>query len=149
MKTRIYADDRVMISYSAQSVWAVIADIKQYPQWWPKSLNLKLLSEGDSAGVTLRIKPSGGQEFFCRVESSNGASRMLIRYFGGFITGTGEWNIEPLSHGCTVSYTLDVEADGLLIGLIGMFVNLGRIHSQMMESVFHGLEQELEKREQN
>lgn len=151
MKTRIRAEDVAMLHYTAQSVWSVIGDIKKYPQWWPKSLNLILLSIGKKypVGTTLRIKPSWGREFFCRVESSDGEGYMLFRYFGGFITGKGEWRVDPLPDGCSVSYRLDVESDSLLVALIGLFVDLGRMHSQMMEKVLKELEKELSKRERD
>lgn len=65
---------------------------------------------------------------------------MRMQYLGGFISGAGEWQIKAEGTGTSVRYTLDVEAEGRLVALLGRIVSLGKIHSRQMQEVLRQLE---------
>jgi len=138
--TPIRAIDRIVIDAPAAAIWRVVSDVGRYPQWWPRSLGVRVCSFGTEAiGAEIEIRPVGGRPFRCRVEEVDELKRMRLRYYGGFIEGTGEWWLEPGPDGNQVSYDLDVIAHGRLVGLIGRFISLERLHSRPMQCVLLNL----------
>lgn len=145
--TPIRATDEITVPFPASEAWSVLTDFAAYPRWWPKSLGLRLLSAGEGlVGTEVELRPFGGRPFRCRVEAVDAPSRIQMRYFGGFIAGSGEWRLEPSGEETRVLYQLDVRAHGWLVGLLGRVFHLGRLHSRSMQSVLRSLEQELARR---
>ncbi len=63
--------------------------------------------------------------------------------YEGFVTGVGQWILAAESDGTRVTYSMNVQAKGLIVTILGRFVDLGPIHSKMMRSVLAGLESAL------
>lgn len=148
MTTPIHATDEITIPRPASDVWAVLADVRGYPFWWPKSLGLRVLSGGDaSLGTEVEIRPNGGRAFRCRVDEVVEPQRLRMRYFGGFIDGFGEWRLEPCGGETRVIYTLEARAEGWLVALLGKMFNLGKIHSRSMQTVLQNLTCALDQRQ--
>lgn len=147
MTTPIHATDEITILHPASEVWAVLADFRGYPHWWPKSLGLRVFSDGDTPlGTEVEIRPNGGRPFRCRVEEIIEPECILMRYFGGFIDGIGEWRLEPLGEKTRVIYTLEARAHGWLVVLLGKMFNLGQIHSRSMQAVLQDLKRVLDQK---
>lgn len=147
MKTPINATDEITIPVPASDVWAVLADFRSYPYWWPKSLGLRVLSGGDvPLGTEVEIRPNGGRPFRCRVEEVVEPQRLRMRYFGGLIDGFGEWQLEPRGGETRVIYRLEVRACGWLVALLGKMFNLGQIHSRSMQTVLQNLKHVLDRK---
>ena len=148
MTTPINATDEITIPFPASDVWAVLADFRGYPHWWPKSLGLRVLSGGDAPlGTEVEIRPNGGRPFQCRVEEVVELHRMRMRYFGGFVDGFGEWRLEPHEGETRVIYRLEVRAHGWLVALLGKMFNLGQIHSRSMQAVLQNVKHVLDQRQ--
>lgn len=140
-QTPIQAMDTIHIQAPAGAVWRVLVDVGNYPKWWPRSLGVRLLSAGPGpVGCELEIRPSGGRPFRCRVEEVRDLESIRLRYYGGFIEGTGEWRIQPNGEQTQVRYALDVVARGWLVAAVGKIVNLAGVHSRLMKTVLQGLE---------
>ncbi len=147
MTTPINATDEITIPFPASEVWAVLADFRGYPHWWPKSLGLRVLSGGDvPLGTEVEIRPNGGRPFRCRAEEVVEPQRIRMRYFGGFIDGFGEWQLEPRGGETRVIYRLEVRACGWLVALLGKMFNLGQIHSRSMQTVLQNLKHVLDRK---
>ena len=70
-----------------------------------------------------------------------------MRYPDGFITGTGEWRLQPLDDGSTrVTYAIDVVARGWLAAILGRLLPLPKIHSKTMQDILAALEHEAARR---
>ncbi len=139
-RTPIHATDEIVIPLPATEVWPVLADFGGYPRWWPKSLEIRLLSDGaELLGTEVELRPVGGRSFRCRVEGVDVPKRIKMRYFGEFIDGVGEWRLEPMGQETRVTYTLEVEASGWFVALLGKVLNLARIHSRFMQTILQNL----------
>lgn len=139
--TPICAIDSIIIAAPASRVWRVLKHVGGYPQWWPLSLGLRILSDQtDTLGAEIEIRPLGGRPFRCRVENVDELKSLQIRYFGGFIEGTGEWRLEPVEEGTRVSYHLDARAHGWLVAFLGRVIDLAGFHSRSMQRLLLNLE---------
>lgn len=145
MGTRIQASDEIVVSLSPTAVWRLLADIAATPGWWPANPRLRVLKVAPGiVGSELEIRPLGGRAFCCRVVSVEEPRRLRMEYFGGFITGRGEWILEAAGGGTRIRYELDVQAAGRLVAWLGRLFPLGRLHSGQMKGVLEGLRRALE-----
>lgn len=146
--TPIHATDEITIPLPATEVWPVFADFGAYSRWWPKSLEIRVLSGGvELLGTEVEVRPFGGRSFRCRVEAVDVPKRMQMRYFGGFIEGFGEWRLEPLGQETRVIYRLEAKAYGWLVVLLGKVLNLARLHSRLMQTVLQNLNHVLDRKQ--
>lgn len=144
--TPIQASDEVAVPFSPAEVWRVLADIAAYPRWWPRSLGVRVLrSEARLVDSEIELRPFGGRPFRCRVEAVEEARGIRTQYYGGFVSGRGEWRLEPLASGTRVRYELDVRAEGRLIAGLSRILPLARIHSHQMHGVLRRLARVLEE----
>lgn len=144
--TTIRVTDDAVIPFPQEEVWKVIANVKEYPRWWPDSLSIKILSGGDElVGTEVEIKPPGGRPFCCRIRTVEPPSVLGADYFGTLLEGRGGWRLEPVEGGTHVFYDIDVVAHGWLVDLIGKAVDFNSVHSRMMREVFICLEKELRR----
>lgn len=138
--TAIIARDQATIPATPDQVWAVLADVRGYPGWWPQDLGLRVLSqEPGLVGSEVEIRPRGGRPFKCRVTAADPPRRMEMEYFGGFVEGRGTWEIARDAGGARVTYTLEARARGWLVAMMARFMDLGAVHSRQMSGVFEGL----------
>ncbi len=138
--TPIQASDETVMAATPAKVWRVLADIAAVPQWWPASLRVRVLRQLPGiVGSELELRPYGGRPFCCRVVAVEEPRRMQVEYFGGFITGTGEWQLEPTGSGTRVRYNIDVQAEGRLVAWLNRLVDLGKIHSRQMQNILRCL----------
>lgn len=157
--TPIRAVDEITIPFPPSDVWSVVADVAGYAGWWPKSLRVRVVAGGtevadgadgsdepQAVGTDIELRPPGGRPFRCRVESADPPRRMVVRYHGGFLSGTGEWRLDPAGDGTRVVYTLDVCAAGWMVTVLGKFLDLGRMHSKSMQEVLTNLSAETARR---
>ena len=145
--TPIRATDEAIVPFPPTEVWRVLADVADYPRWWPRHLGLRVLHrEAGLVGSEVEQRPFGGRPFRCRVEAVEEPSSIRAQYHGGFIEGRGEWRLEAVGSGTRVRYELDVHAEGRVVACLGRILPLGRIHSRQMRSVFRQLERVLVQR---
>lgn len=141
LKTPIQACDECVIARPVEEVWRIVSDMTAYPDWWPSSLRVRVLSVAPGLiDSRIEVHPVGGKAFRCRVAAVEEKHRMRMEYYGGFITGSGEWQLEPEGDGTRVRYHLDVTAEGRLVAWLSRFVSLGNLHSRNMRIVLRELE---------
>lgn len=146
--TPINALDEITLPFGATEVWPVLTDIGAYPNWWPRSLHIRVLPNPVAlTGTEVEIRPAGGRPFQCRVEAVEALQTMRMRYFGGFIEGIGEWRLEPCGAHTRVSYRLEAHAHGWLVVLLGKVLDLAGLHSRAMQAVLQNLGQVLEQQQ--
>ncbi len=138
--TRIVATDEIEVAASPAMAWRLLADLPAMARWWPANPRLRILrAEPGLVGSELEIHPFGGRPFCCRVVAFEESKRLRMEYFGGFISGRGEWRLEPAGSGTRVGYELDVQAEGRLVSWIGRVIPLGSLHSRQMQGVLKRL----------
>lgn len=147
--TPIKAVDAVFVAAPIQHVWGVIEDVPSYPSWWPASLGITVLSAGEEAlGAEVEIATSGSSRFRCRVTEVKPPNRMAMEYYGGLVSGTGVWTLTHSTEGTKVTYHLDAVGKGWLIKVLGIFMDLGAVHSRMMKGVLNNLQEKLQTQSQ-
>lgn len=139
--TNIKVVDSRKSEFRQEIIWNVLTNIKRSEDWWPKNLRYKVLNSTENIeGSEFRIWPYFGKPFQGRFIKLIPLSIILVEYFGDYITGKGEWVLEPFESGTLISYKLDVKAHGLLVSILGKFLPLDKFHSQPMNGVFDNLE---------
>ena len=140
MLTPIRASDSIELPFAPEAVWRVLENVRNYPDWWPASLHLRITAEGEGPlGTEFEICPPGGRPFRCLVESLEPPRSIRMRYNVDFIQGHGQWRLEPLASGTRVTYELDVAARDLLVAVLARFMNLPEAHSKEMRLVLRNL----------
>jgi ribosome-associated toxin RatA of RatAB toxin-antitoxin module len=144
--TPIFATDERILPFEREQVWHVLANVAVYPDWWPRSVGMRVLHVApEIIGSSFQLRPLGGRAFRCRIESLESLKTMRMRYFGGFIEGQGEWRLEALGSETRVQYELDVQAAGRVVACIAKLRPLNRFHSYQMKQVLRNLEGEVRR----
>lgn len=134
--TPIQTVDEKVVPSSPAEVWRVLTDVGAYPRWYPRSLRLRVLrAETAVVGSQIELRPFGGRAFRCEIETTEEPRRMGVRYYGGFISGRGEWRLEPVESGTRVAYEIDAQAAGRTVAWLSAVLPLARLHSNQMQRV--------------
>lgn len=143
ISTPIRSLDSTLLPLPASAIWPVLADIGNYPQWWPKSQGIKVLrASPELIGNKIALRPFQTKSFTCRVISCEDQKRITLEY-GGVITGTGEWRLEPVGQGTRVSFALDGAVRGWPVALLSRFFDLAVLHKRSMRVLFRHLHRRL------
>jgi uncharacterized protein YndB with AHSA1/START domain len=67
-------------------------------------------------------------------------------FFEGDFLGNGEWTLEPLDGKTKVKFRFNVKTNKLLFTLVSPFINIGNIHSDVMQKGFKALNNYLSKK---
>ncbi len=62
-----------------------------------------------------------------------------FEYFEGAFIGTGEWTFEPINGKTKIRFEWNVTIDSLLGKLFTLFVDIGKIHSDVVQQGFKGM----------
>lgn len=145
ISTPIHANDAIGLPLPPETLWPLLADIRRYPQWWPALLFPRVTAPADGAliGSELHLRPLGTRQFSCTVVAASAPHAIDVEYTGPFITGSGQWLLTPEDQGTSLSYTINVEAHGLLVTLAGRCVDLRWMHGQSMRLIFSALRRQL------
>lgn len=145
--TRIITSADVSVPSSRRDVWAVLADVGAYPEWWPMSLRVRVLNEcAEFEGSEIEVRPVMGRTFRIRIEEIEGSRAIRLRFFGGSLEGPGGFHLMREKGGGTrIRYEMDVFTRGLAIALLSQVAPLHWIHSFRMRSVLWALAARLKR----
>lgn len=141
---RIISEDSYKLTHSAEEVFEAVSDVRVYKDWWSSNVKIKVLNVTDErTGSRVEIRASGGW-FRCEITEVKKPSEVRVKYYEGVQIGEGIWKIEKDDDGYTVlSYSIDLEPNGLMPRLLSNFINFSKIHSKAMKGMFAGLERYL------
>ena len=115
------------VPYSAEQMFAVVADIEAYPQFLPMCESLKIMSRQDD-GVTSHIVAAMGigykairETFTTRVVLSPSAAppRIDVAYIDGpFHHLDNRWRFVELESGSEVHFFIDYQFRSAMLGLV-------------------------------
>lgn len=145
ISTPIHAVDSILLPLPPETIWPLLTDMRSYPRWWPAVLLPRVTAPSDGAllGSELHLRPLATRQFTCKVVAVAAPCSIDLQYTGPFITGSGQWLLTPEGQGTRLSYAVEVEVHGLLVGLAGRCVNLRWIHGQSMHLIFSALRRQL------
>lgn len=143
---RIQASDSRVLPFAAEKIMPVLLDATTYPRWWPAAITFTLLKQvPGGVGSEFEIKPYGTHAFRCRIEKIDGLKRIDTRYYEGVYLGTGYWSLEPEGGGTRLGYTVDLEIKSFAVKMMARMMDVGKLHSKLMDEVFTGLEKVLKE----
>ena len=144
---QIKAHDEILLKTSIEELWKVLVDIPNYPKWWPKVANLKILKYNpEIIGSEFKANPLGGKSFACRVISTLLKKEIQLEYFGGIYKGIGSWKIEENVGIVKVSYSVDLEIVDKSIAFLSKIISIPKLHSMIFKRILSGLEKELKSK---
>ena len=141
---QIKAHDEIKIKASIEDVWNVLLDIPNYPKWWPKLVNLKILRLNPEIIATeFQANPLGGKSFACRVINIVPQKQISLDYYDGIYRGKGTWRIDVRDGLVKVSYSVDLEIVDKSIVLLSRIIPITKLHSMIFKKILSGLEEQL------
>lgn len=142
-KIQIKNKNMKTLPYSAQQIWDIIIDFKAYSEWWPSKVKTKALKiSNEVIGSQIEVRPYGGMGFICEVVKVKPNTELVMEY-SGLYKGLGVWTISENNGQCNVAYEINLDVNHPLIRISSHLLPVDKIHYNLMEKVFLGLEQKL------
>ena len=128
----------------ADTVYAALADVEQYPTWWPQVRGGRRIDDASGEIVCRSLLPYDLTFVATRVIEDS-AARVLRATLHGDLNGTSEWTITGADGHATAIFDEDVEVGSGILRAAGF---LGRPalrfnHDLMMRSGERGLRRHL------
>jgi ribosome-associated toxin RatA of RatAB toxin-antitoxin module len=143
---RIQSKNTKTFPFSAHQIWETIIDFEKYSEWWPSTVKLEVLEMMKGLkGSRIKAKPYGGLAFVCEVVDVQPRAKLLMEYSGVY-KGTGGWSITENDGHCGVEYDINLEINNAFIRLLSYLLPVEKIHYNLMNDVFSGLEKRLERK---
>lgn len=141
---RIHVTDTAELPYVPAIVWKTLVDFPASPVWWGPNVVVTVQHfEPAIVGTIVSVRPYGGLGFRCRVSEVNSETEMKMEYFEGIYRGIGIWRLTPNDKGTRLSYEIDLEIKSVFMKVLSCFLNIGSIHSRLMQQVFENLKQHI------
>jgi hypothetical protein len=128
----------ITLQQPADSVWAVVRDLGDYPSWWSDVDAMERLP--DREGHETWTQKMDGEDLPLMVVESEPPARMVTRIAGQDLLFGGSWTqeIEPAPEGCTVTVTEAGEVYNPIVRVVARFI-IG--HHRTIESYLRALSQ--------
>ena len=110
----------LLLGYSAQQMFDLIADVERYPEFIPWCSGATLMSKTDRELVAeLSLSKGGIKQKFATRNQMDAPRRMSIKLENGpFKYLNGVWRFEPMGDSaCQVSLEMDFEIAGRLLSM--------------------------------
>jgi uncharacterized protein YndB with AHSA1/START domain len=122
------------------AVYAALADVAAYPQWWPQVVGARWLDDA-SGEIRCRSLLPYDLVFVARREVEDPDARVLLAELTGDLTGRSQWTVHEDGAGTLAVFDEEVDVRKRLVRLIG---RLGRPalrfnHDAMMRAGEKGL----------
>ncbi|WP_297910451.1 type II toxin-antitoxin system RatA family toxin [Thiomonas sp.] len=134
----------VLIWYSAQQMYALVADVASYPQFLPWCGGVEVHESSErSMRATIRIDFKGVRQSFTTQNRQEPGREILMQLVEGpFSQLQGRWNFSPLQDGqaCRIEFELDYHFSSRVVdAVIGPV--FGHIAKTFVESFVQRAEQ--------
>jgi len=140
---KIQIKNMKVFPYSAQQIWNIITDFNGYSEWWPSAVKTKALKIfNEVKGSQIEVRPYGGMAFICEVVKIKPNTELVMKYLGIY-KGFGVWTISENNGQSNVAYEINLDVNHPLIHILSYVLPVDKIHYNLMEKVFLGLEQKL------
>lgn len=149
--SRIDVVDEAVIDSLPMVVYkAVLNELAGATHWWMPYLEFKrrvdmpIDREGATVDITNHSVRGITSRYSNKVTKIAEAKSIEVEYAGDFV-GTGEWTFEPTDGKTKVQYRFDGRPKRLLFVLVSPFVDIRKMHSDVIQKGFKGLDGYLSK----
>lgn len=127
-------------------VIAVLADIDNYPAWWPQVRSVTRIDDDSGIAVVRSLLPVTLRLRLTR-ELEDREAGLLRVALGGDLVGHAQWRIAAVPQGCVVHFAQSVRVATRLERMATLVPLLLRAnHAWMMRQCRHGLAREVTRR---
>jgi uncharacterized protein YndB with AHSA1/START domain len=143
--------DEAIIDADPATVYkALINEVKGSTHWWMPYWESKPrgdITVGQVGAITDITAHSAGTTKFT-VKTTEIIENKLIRveFVEGDFLGDGEWTLVPENGKTKIRFRWKVRPNRFLTKLMSRFVNIGKIHSKVMQAGFEGLNKYLKQK---
>lgn len=143
--------DEATIEAPPPVVWAALhAEFRHETDWWMPYWEARLRGDVQSGGVgteyEVQVHPPGrhhqlllSPRFVSRVTESIEPRHLAMEFPEGDFAGTGVWDLAPVDDRTHLRFDWEVTTRGIRPTLVGLLVNVGAVHSVVMQHGFEGL----------
>jgi len=135
---------------STVSIKAYMDEFTGKTHWWmplweskPRG-HKRIVQKGEVADIIVNRR--GKSKFAARVTDFVENRLVYVEFFEGDFIGTGEWTFEPSDGKTKVRFRWKVKTNKLSLMLVALFVNIGKIHSEVIQGGFKALNRYLSQR---
>jgi hypothetical protein len=148
--TRIDAFDEAVMDSPPMVVYkAILNEAAGVTHWWMPHWESKLRGDMpiDREGAVFDITVHGkhATRFSGKITKLVEAKSIEVEFVGDFV-GTGEWTFEPTDGKTRVQYRWNVRPKRLSFVLLSPFIDMGKLHSDVMQKGFKALNSYLSKK---
>ena len=148
----MFASDGALIDAPPGEVYrAILDEYSGVTQWWKPYSEQKLRGtipidhEGAIVDLTIRSERAKGTPRFSYTLTKMVEGELIDVRVDGDIVGTGEWTFEPVDGKTRVTFKWDVKPRRLFYRMVSPFVDMSKIHSEVMQYGFKALSSYLGK----
>lgn len=108
---------RAWLPGEPEALWPLLTDWERQASWMPDVTRVRVVGQGRGPGARLEVRTRVlGLPLLTdrlRVTAWDPPRRLAVRH-EGVVRGTGEWRLEPLTHGTRLTWTEDLHLPGPL-----------------------------------
>lgn len=123
-----------------ETVFALLADIASYPQWWPQVRSVERVDDETASVVCRSALPYDLRMRAARLREDRASGVLEVRLTGD-LDGWSRWTVRPAGGQTALLYEQEVVAHGRLLSLLGLVARplLRLNHRWMMRCGRRGL----------
>ena len=144
--------DEAIIDADPTTVYeALLDEVKGSTNWWMP--HWEATPRGDtSAGqvggiVDITVRHAGTTRFTAKTTEVIENQLIRVEFVEGDLVGEGEWTFEPENGRTRIRFRWKVRPNRLLPKLMSRFIDIGKVHSEVMQAGFEGLSEYLKQKE--
>ena len=136
--------DEAVLDASPERVFeALLDEIRGKVGWW-KPMFAARARRPEMVGkvgavIDVKLGCAFKPRFTARMVEVVTSRRVRVEFFEGDFLGTGDWSFEPVGPRTRVRFRWRVRGNRFVFRVVAPFVDLGRIHSGVVENGFAGL----------
>jgi uncharacterized protein YndB with AHSA1/START domain len=140
-------DEAVLAADPATVFQALLDEAMAITRWWLPHLEMKPRggTPPNQVGgvVDITIHRPGKPSFAARTAEIVQNERCRVEYVEGDFSGGGTWTVEPIGNQTRLRYHWQARPTRLLFRLLSPFIDMGKMHSEVMKAGFGGLDEYL------
>ncbi len=136
--------DHKILNHKPENIFKVVSNFETYPEWFGKDVRLKSIkTTQQKIGSVIKVK-FGIIGFEIELMRVNPNYEIFVKYSGAY-SGQGVWYFFETTNGTKLMYEIDLKIRNPLVWFTSLFVNIARLHSEIMAKIFRNLEEYLNK----